>query len=373
MALIGILLAVAIAGQAAETSPIRKGPYLFYHAGALMVRIETKGDETPILEWRVDGRTHRETMAAVSGGWQGAIPRSATAQKLAYRVMLGEGGTDWIQYLAQRTRPQAFRFIVYGDNREGWKTGSAIHRQIQERMIEAQPAFVVHTGDIVYDGNKERMWDDLFQKGRSFFQALPFYPVMGNHDRSGRNRFADLWPLGAKGATYYAMEQGGAGFLMIDTTIRFNPGSPQYRFIQETLSRWQAQGVSPVFAFFHNPPFNGGKHGDNANVKKSLVPLFEEHGVDIVFGGHDHNYQRIGPINGVLYIITGGGGGPLYDVRPHPELKDYKVQHHYVLVEVNGKRVRGQVRNLQNAVEDSFEIDHTTKNDAIRLPHPKLR
>jgi len=57
-------------------------------------------------------------------------------------------------------------------------------------------------------------------------------------------------------------------------------------------------------------------------VQDALVPLFEQYGVDMVFNGHDHHYERTCPIRagqcssaqegGVVYYVTGGGGAPLY-------------------------------------------------------------
>ena len=39
------------------------------------------------------------------------------------------------------------------------------------------------------------------------------------------------------------------------------------------------------------------------------MPLFERYGVQIVFPGHEHEYQRTDPVNGVTYIVTAVGLG----------------------------------------------------------------
>ena len=45
------------------------------------------------------------------------------------------------------------------------------------------------------------------------------------------------------------------------------------------------------------------------DVRRAFTPLFERHGVQLVLSGHDHDYQRSVPINGVTYVVTGGAAG----------------------------------------------------------------
>lgn len=335
----------------------QKGPYLFYREGRLVIRIEEQDLQAPKLEWRNQLGTGTVVMERVAGEWQGTLPAELKVEDLKYRIVAPDRSTPWIKTAAKSANELSFKFAVYGDNRKGWGGGGHnVHTLLQQYMLKEGLSFVIHAGDLVSKGNQETLWDNFFARGREFLQAMPFLPCKGNHDKSRNNRFATLWPIGTAGKTYYAFEQGGAHFMAIDTTINFRPGSAQYVFIRQTLESWR--GKSPIFAYLHHPPFSGGKHGDNGWVQTHLVPLFVANGVDVVFSGHDHNYQRIGPIDGVLYIVTGGGGSPLYRVRPNPNIKAYKVLHHYVLIEVAGNRLKGWMRNDRNAVEDSFEFDH---------------
>jgi 3',5'-cyclic AMP phosphodiesterase CpdA len=56
----------------------------------------------------------------------------------------------------------------------------------------------------------------------------------------------------------------------------------------------------------HHPPFSAGYQGSNGDVRRAFVPLFERYGVQLVLSGHDHDYQRSQPVNGVTYVVTGG-------------------------------------------------------------------
>ena len=45
--------------------------------------------------------------------------------------------------------------------------------------------------------------------------------------------------------------------------------------------------------------------GSHEELRDTFVPLFERYGVQVVFSGHEHDYERSNPINGVIYIVTG--------------------------------------------------------------------
>jgi 3',5'-cyclic AMP phosphodiesterase CpdA len=61
--------------------------------------------------------------------------------------------------------------------------------------------------------------------------------------------------------------------------------------------------------FFHHPPYSSGdRHGSDVDVRAVVHPLFKANGVDVVFTGHDHFYERIKPQDGIQYFVAGAGG-----------------------------------------------------------------
>jgi hypothetical protein len=91
--------------------------------------------------------------------------------------------------------------------------------------------------------------------------------------------------------------------------------------------------------FYHQAIYSSGPHGYESWVEAKralLAPIFEEFHVDLVLNGHDHDYERTLPINGVLYIVTGGGGGPLYQVNPQPFSAYAESTYHALFVTVEG-------------------------------------
>ena len=69
--------------------------------------------------------------------------------------------------------------------------------------------------------------------------------------------------------------------------------------------------------------------------------------VDAVFAGHEHHYQRK-TVDGILHVITGGGGAPLYDREEDGGF------YHFVRVTVDGDRVSAEVIDMNGKVRDRF-------------------
>jgi predicted phosphodiesterase len=116
---------------------------------------------------------------------------------------------------------------------------------------------------------------------------------------------------------------------------------------------------------FHHPPFTStAGHSDDVMVQRQLVPLFELYGVDLVFSGHSHAYERYLD-HGIFYIVTGGGGGPLYELVPDvvPPIRQFGLSvHHYCLVDVDPRA--GTL--LLTAVDLNGRI-----LDALKLSRPR--
>jgi hypothetical protein len=78
----------------------------------------------------------------------------------------------------------------------------------------------------------------------------------------------------------------------------------QLKWLEEQLSgsnsRWK-------IAYFHHPLYSsGGRHGSDADLRALVEPLFVKYGMDVVFAGHEHFYERLKPQKGIYYFIEGG-------------------------------------------------------------------
>ena len=363
-AVLGILASTASALADTDLA-LRKGPILHLIKDKQQVRIQSAALAHPELEWKKAGDADGKKIdlkADAYNFWEADLPQDAAQ----YRILDGERRTPWFQVPNAGKDRDTFTFIAYGDNRAGWDHSDKIHRQLLANMAKDSPAFVLNTGDLVFGGDHEDYWDKFFNEGHDLFASVPFEPSIGNHDSSQRNFYGLNFDLGENKQAYYYYEYGHSVFIALDTTRNFAPGSAQYKFLVDRLEK--ARGKSPIVVFFHHPAYSFSMHKSDPQVQSYLVPLFEKYGVDLVLTGHDHNYQRVGPLNGVTYIVTGGGGGPLYRVNNNPLLKSYKEVFHYIVFEVGKKSIRGTMKYRYDITDDEFEIPYRASPEASPTP-----
>jgi hypothetical protein len=237
--------------------------------------------------------------------------------------------------LVGRTPAQdsSLTFMVLGDTR----TGHAAHQSVVDKMLElGPPPFYLHTGDFVDYGSDMSQWETFLDIEHDLMQVSTLYPAIGNHEMNHRNYFDALHPPGP----WYSFDQGDAHFvsLQVDGYGRYTPGQPQYEWLASDLANTSKPWK---FVFFHIPPYSSGGHGSDLNVRQALAPLFEQYGVTIVFNGHDHDYER-SVANGVTYIVTGGGGAPLYpEAHDNPASVYFASVHHFVQITLSGDTLYG--------------------------------
>ncbi|HEY7337874.1 MAG TPA: metallophosphoesterase [Bryobacteraceae bacterium] len=254
-----------------------------------------------------------------------------------YQSFPGEAGKG--SFKTPPTTPGDFEFVVYGDTR----TRHDVHRAVIEGILKnADPDFIVHTGDLVEDGADNSLWPIFFNAERELLRKTAFYPTPGNHERNA-SEYYDY--MSAK--PYYSFDWGQAHFSLIDSDIA-NAGATEFErdaFWREQ-TQWlendlkNSQGASFRFVAAHHPPMTAvtRRQGQNAHMT-ALEPLFEKYKVTAGLFGHDHNYQHY-LLRGVHYFITGGGGAPLYDVDTPPAGITQKVEstENFLVVKVSGEK-----------------------------------
>jgi hypothetical protein len=132
--------------------------------------------------------------------------------------------------------------------------------------------------------------------------------------------------------------------------------SEQVRWLEQDLA--SSQKADFRFLTAHHPPITAVARRQGSNPEMTaLIPLFEKYHLTAGFFGHDHNYQHYLK-NGVHYVITGGGGAPLYDVDKPPAGITMKVisTEHFVSVKVAGKTAHIEALALGGSLLDRIEL-----------------
>jgi 3',5'-cyclic AMP phosphodiesterase CpdA len=272
----------------------------------------------------------------------------ASAHQYYYKVL--SDGTESPVYTFWTAFPEndSIRFVVYGDSQgewDGWQTVRIVAQAIEQE----QPLFVLKTGDCVDEGWNRTHWAAYFTAS-SFLHNSTLYPVLGNHENYSGLFFAFFsLPFNER---WYSFKNGPVRF------IGLNSNRPdRYRFYQYFWLCHELQTHEELFTvvFFHHPLYSSSNHGNLTFLQKIWGPVFERYHVDVVFHGHDHNYERC-YVNNVTYIVTGGGGSPLYDNGHSPWTVYSEKTYHYCLLTVNSSTLDFTAKKPDGSVFDSFQL-----------------
>jgi hypothetical protein len=227
------------------------------------------------------------------------------------------------------TSTKPVRFLAFGDS----GGGNSDQRALRDEMLDVPYELILHTGDLAYDsGTIEQFEDKVFDVYADLFRSLPFYPAAGNHEYNTMQGapFREVFALPGDGEEkWYSYDWGQVHFVALDTEADY---ATQAAWLDQDL------GASPLpwkIVYMHRPPYSSGEHGSDLRLRGLLAPIVEKHHVQLVLAGHDHDYERMIPANGVAYVVTGGGGRGTYQVGSSAFTAFSEEVIHFVYVEVS--------------------------------------
>lgn len=253
--------------------------------------------------------------------------------------------------------PAKFSFVVLGDNRAGDPACDAVYQKLIAAAGERNPDVVMSTGDQIDKPGNTEHWARFREMSKAV--TAPYFLTAGNHDIHpavpGSERTYKAQAEMPGNGLYYSFVAGNALFAVLDSCY---PGEDkkitgeQLRWLEGLLAGSKQQHR---FVFVHHPLYpekgNGRHHGNSLDRypddRDRLHALFRKHRVTMVFAGHEHLYRRR-TVDGIPYVITGGGGAPLY-----ADERDGGF-HHYILMTVDGGQVSGEVVDGDGRVRDRF-------------------
>lgn len=260
--------------------------------------------------------------------WNGRRTLQLAAAVLGLVLLLG-GSAAWY-YQVDGKLPWAgahhdgFLFIAFGDTR----TNHAAHRKVVKAIIAEGPELVLGTGDLVEHKHKPDEWATFIEIEEPLYSTVPYYTAIGNHEDLAP-RFFQLWDYPGN-ERWFSIDQSNVHFIILDSNARLTAGSEQYRWLERDLQSPAAAAAEFIVMAFHHPPYTVGRHReDEKGFRDDLEPLLQEAQVSVVFNGHNHCYEHF-LVEGIHYIVTGGGGAPLYGQQGESELllKFVKAYHY---------------------------------------------
>ena len=249
--------------------------------------------------------------------------------------------------------------------------------QIKENMLDDNPSFVIHVGDFAGElgGYEESLWrEHFFEDYEDLMSRIPLIPILGNHEYQGAIMvffsipdraplFHDYFTL-PNNERWFSFDWANCHFIALDSNIPKDlRDGEQYGWLVQELEK-STDGIDDpdwIFVCWHEPAFSSGAGQFDLmgrDLRERYAPLMESYGVDIVFYGHDHFYER-SYRDGVYYILTGGGGAaphPIFpDINPYSQLVVDAYQ--YMRVTVNGLLLQVESVDPMMTVLDSFTLE----------------
>jgi len=251
----------------------------------------------------------------------------------------------------------ALRFAVIGDNGTGEEPQYDVARQMVKAHGIVPFEFVVMMGDNLYGSQQPRDFANKFEipYGPLLRMNIPFYAALGNHDQPD-NRNYPHFNMG--GQRYYSFVKGPARFFVFDTNL-LDP--KQVEWIENALKTssdlWR-------IAVFHHPIYSDGdRHGPDVSLRVKLEPLLARYGVDAVFSGHEHIYERIKPQKGIPYFIVGSSGQlrPGGMTRSEQTAAGFDQDRVFLLASITGNQMAFQAISRTGSPVDSGVIQRREK------------
>jgi 3',5'-cyclic AMP phosphodiesterase CpdA len=247
------------------------------------------------------------------------------------------------------------RIAAAGDTGTGGETEKATAERIRLESAERPYDALLLLGDLVYENGDAALVDS---RVRQPFQSLidqgaQLVPVLGNHDYESAEQQKILTALG-RTASWYVQDVGPVRIIVLDSNRVEDRG--QLRWLREVLSKPDPPGQWTIVAM-HHPAYSSGAHGSNPAVRKAWGPLFAEYGVPLVLSGHDHDYERSTPQDGVTYVVS-GAGAKLRPVGNDDFTAVSAATRHYLDLLVYEDRIVVTAIDQAGSVVDRFEVGH---------------
>jgi hypothetical protein len=329
---------------------------------------------------------------------------------------------------------QPVRFWAVGDT----GTGSLNQAQVYSAMTHYTarenrlPDFYLHVGDVAYSRGLDREFQNRFFK---MYDATLCHTVcwaaLGNHEghsakgtrKTGLGPYFDAFvqPMhGEAGGvpsqteSYYSFDWGRAHFISLNTYDEDRkPTGRMARWLQADLAKAKNDRHTDwLIAFFHHAPYTKGSHDSDkekilGEVRKYLMPILEEGGIDLVLAGHSHTYERsmlmdgayaaktiatqvilddgdgdplgdgayrksagIYPHQGTLAVVTGHGGTTNSRKGTMAVMRNVSVEHGSMLIDINGDTLTAIMLSKTGEVRDRFSIVKRGQVEWVRLANP---
>jgi hypothetical protein len=314
-----------------------------------------------------------------------APPPRVTAANLPTNELLSEPGPTF--RIRDSELPTPLTFIAYGDQRF---TDPSNHRSADPRVRQwlathiaaEKPGAVILNGDVPLNGDVKSDYEQFRLETKTWTDAhLHVFQTLGNHEFAGPDpklaleNWWDSFPE-MRNRRWYSAQLGSRVYLLaLDSDASLLPGSDQARWIEKQIEGLPSSIDFVIITMHHPPVADVQKHIEvDHNPRPNEIALRDylskiaptSHASFLVAAGHIHNYER-NIVDGVVYLVAGGGGAVPYFVERTPQDLYQSVlfpNFHYVKFTVGSDRLHGEMYRVVDpeapvlgvAVKDVFDL-----------------
>jgi len=239
------------------------------------------------------------------------------------------------------------RFLVLGDAGTGDREQVEVANQMVRYAQRFPFTFAIMLGDNLYGSERPQDFDKKFMRPYKALLdgGIEFNAALGNHDDPNQRYFK---PFHLDGQRYRTFKKGNVRFFVIDSNY-LDP--EQLKWLEKELSQ---SGSDWKIPYFHHPLYTTARRGPEVEVRAVLEPLFVKYGVDVVFVGHEHIYERLQPQKGIYYFTVGGAAKLRKgDTHPSPLIAArFDRDRSFLLAEIAGDSLYFQTVSRTGAVVD---------------------
>jgi 3',5'-cyclic AMP phosphodiesterase CpdA len=254
------------------------------------------------------------------------------------------------------------KFAILGDTGTGGKEQYEVGQKLTATRGTFPFEFVIMLGDNMYGGESARDFKNKFEKPYEALLStgIKFYASLGNHDVPERQ--IAYKPFNMGGERYYTFKpKNGVRFFALDSNYM---DKKQLDWLENEL---KSSGSEWKICFFHHPLYSSGeKHGPSVELRKVLEPLLMQYGVDVVFAGHEHFYERIKPQKGIQHFILGSSAKLRKGGIASSEItaKGFDTDNAFMIAEVSGDEMTFQTISRKGTVVDSGKFRRVERKAA---------
>jgi len=350
------------------------------------------------------------------------------------RRLAGGDSSHWFQTAPRAGVAKPLRFWVTGDSGTGRPDQARVYAVMTHYTAgeNHEPDLFLHVGDMAYSrGRDSEFQSRFFEVYERTLSHTVCWPAMGNHEgyhsqgtnATGVGPYFDAYVLPMNGEaggepshteSFYSFDWGRAHFIALNSHDEDRtPSGRMARWLRVDLAQTAAGGNADwLIAYFHHAPYSKGSHDSDkekelVEMRRYLMPILEDGGVDLVLTGHSHIYERsmlmdgayatnttaagvilddgdgdpqgdgpyrksagLLPHRGTVQVVTGNGGGGMGRKGSLPLMRRILVAFGSTLVDIDGDTLTGVMLAATGEIADRFRIVKRGQVDTLRVPNP---